>query len=524
MDNKTTGSFYTPVILIEYMVEYVSNRIKPRNILEPSAGDGRFLNHLLKFNSKITLIENDLGKSLLLKELYSSLCNVKCIDYLEYQINNKSEYDLIIGNPPYISKKGMLVKQRNLSMDIIRFFNLEESLFQNIWVVFILQSIKLLSSDGTIFFVLPFEFLQVKYAEKLRNFLETKFKNIEITTFQNKVFSEIDQDVCLVYLSNQGDSKPYIQYTTLLSISDPSITFQSVIMRNKPLKKWSNCILNDFETEKLIKISNMFPKIKTFGEISPGIVTGANSYFILAKNDLDYLSLDTNYYIPIISKASNFEPLLIFNQRDFSRLEQANKPIFLLNLNGTESNTYSLKLNTYIKRGQDLLIDKRYKCKLRNRWFDVPIIKNGDVYFFKRFYWLPKIVVNECNIHTTDIAYNIRFFEKQSPRSFAFCFYNSLTLALCEYNGRFYSGGVGELTPNEFKDLSIPYKIINEADILKLDNLFRIGETYIKIIDYVDSIVLNCLNPSDIFMLQDIRNRYIQRRMKIYNEEEIQDE
>lgn len=43
MDNKLTGSFYTPEKLIEYMTEYAQKRISPRNILEPSAGDGRFV-------------------------------------------------------------------------------------------------------------------------------------------------------------------------------------------------------------------------------------------------------------------------------------------------------------------------------------------------------------------------------------------------------------------------------------------------------------------------------------------------
>ena len=94
------------------------------------------------------------------------------------------------------------------------------------------------------FFVLPFEFLQVQYAEKLREFLETKFNTIEITTFEDGVFSDIEQDVCLVYLSNEKNGKPYIKYTTLISAEDTTKTFESIIMRNKPLKKWSNCIIS----------------------------------------------------------------------------------------------------------------------------------------------------------------------------------------------------------------------------------------------------------------------------------------
>lgn len=61
------------------------------------------------------------------------------------------------------------------------------------------------------FFVLPFEFLQVQYAEKLRIFLEKKFNTIEITTFEDRVFTDIEQDVCQVYFSNEEFAKPFIR-------------------------------------------------------------------------------------------------------------------------------------------------------------------------------------------------------------------------------------------------------------------------------------------------------------------------
>ena len=44
-NKKDTGSFYTPQSLIDYMVSYISVRVRPSSILEPSAGDGRFVNN-----------------------------------------------------------------------------------------------------------------------------------------------------------------------------------------------------------------------------------------------------------------------------------------------------------------------------------------------------------------------------------------------------------------------------------------------------------------------------------------------
>lgn len=182
MNDKETGSFYTPKELIEYMVTYTSARIKPKTILEPSAGDGRFVEPLKKFNAQISLVEFDSMKAASLSSTFAECCTVHCTDFIKYANQCGEKYDLIIGNPPYIAKKKVPENQCLETEKVLKSFNLDKSIFQNLWVSFVISSIKLLSAGGVIFFVLPFEFLQVHYAEKLRAFLETKFNTIEIFT------------------------------------------------------------------------------------------------------------------------------------------------------------------------------------------------------------------------------------------------------------------------------------------------------------------------------------------------------
>ncbi len=179
-------------------------------------------------------------------------------------------------------------------------------------------------------------------------------------------------------------------------------------MRNKPLKKWSNCILNDFETDELMRLSNMFSKIRNFGDISPGIVTGANSYFILSKQNMDALNLSTEHQLSIISKGSSIPPLLFFKPEDFLSLSNTSKRTHMLDLSGLKEADFSDELKAYLLSGEKKEIHNRYKCKKRRRWYDVPIVKKGDVCFFKRFHYVPRIIINSVGIHTTDIAYNIR--------------------------------------------------------------------------------------------------------------------
>ena len=51
MNNKLTGSFYTPNKLVKYMVNKIADEING-DILEPSFGDGRFFDELQEYNFK----------------------------------------------------------------------------------------------------------------------------------------------------------------------------------------------------------------------------------------------------------------------------------------------------------------------------------------------------------------------------------------------------------------------------------------------------------------------------------------
>ena len=508
-EKKMTGSFYTPPKLVEYMVSLFKDK-KISKVMEPSAGDGRFVSALMKLDVKIHAVEIDGSQKDIIETEGSNKAKVTISDFVEFSLKHDEKYDLIIGNPPYINKKNIDKDGRERSKKLVENFQLSESVFQNLWVSFILGSMKLLEKNGSIFFVLPFEFLQVQYAEKLRIFLEKQFDHIEITTFEDRVFENIEQDVCLVLLTNKGDEE-VIKYKTLKSIENTEETFSSEIKRNKPLKKWSNCILNDKETETLIDLPKKYNEIRDYGEISPGIVTGANSFFIINKTSSNKMSAD-KYVLNIISKARYLSNSLFFKKSDFDRLVDDDKEVFLINLNEIKEETVSEKLSEYLAGGVKEGLTKRHKCSSRNRWFDVPIVGKGSAWFFKRYALFPKLVVNESEAYTTDLAYNIRFNKNIDPKSFVFCFFNSLTLTLCEYNGRFYGGGVGELVPSEFKGLSIPYKKISREDIATLDKMFRENKPIFEIIDFVDKKVLN-LDDNNKNVLRDIRTRYVKRRI-----------
>ncbi|MDV0444364.1 Modification methylase Eco57IB [Methanocorpusculaceae archaeon Cs1] len=513
MNSKITGTFYTPLSLANYMIQYVFARHEIQTVLEPSVGNGIFLEGLTKQACAIDVVDIDHDA---LNEI-SVKCyqNVSIINenYLEYAYACEKKYDLIIGNPPYVRKKYLSAHDREISRTLTDEYELSQTVFQNLWVSFILCSLRLLKEEGTIFFVLPFEFLQVQYPCQLRGELEKRFNTIEIITFEKTPFPELEQDVCLVYLSNISKHDPEIKYKTVDSCEHFVPVKEGQIKRNKPLSKWSNAILVDDEMDMVNRLSALYPTIASLGDTAPGIVTAANKFFILNKEKIHDLNCK-EHILPIIKKSSYLRNLLIINEMDFKRLDEDSEDVWFLNLANKSEDQFSSELNEYLLSDVTQNIKSGYKCRHRVKWFWVPVTQRGDLLFFKRYDMIPKLLVNSIDLYTTDLAYNVRIDkEKYDPNSVAFCFYNSLTLLCCEINGRFYGGGVGELTPTEFKSLPLPYQKISKNDVEQLESMFRKGTNYHEITNYVDSIVLKNLTSKELECLRSIRDTYLVRRI-----------
>jgi len=104
---------------------------------------------------------------------------------------------------------------------------------------------------------------------------------------------------------------------------------------------------------------------------------------------------------------------------------------------------------------------------------------------------LPRIIVNKAEALVTDTAYRIRMKPGRNIEDLCFSFYNSLTLLFAETDGRFYGGGVLEVTPNEFKNLPLvfvepkkveyaKFKKAVERELRTPSEYFSFGDDWLK--------------------------------------------
>ena len=215
------------------------------------------------------------------------------------------------------------MRARNICVEA----GLKEAVMQNMWLAFVVGACRLLQPGGSIFFVLPMEFLQVQYAEKLRGYLEELFGIIHIIVFKKALFPEIEQDVCLVYLTNKNCTAKHIRYEVYEDCMKRASVQENSIRRNKPLKKWSNAVLSDDDISLLKNAMNRYPQIKNMGEIAPGIVTGGNRYFILSEEKVEEYQC-REFALPIVQKASYIpKDTIEISETVVNDISRGNKPV-----------------------------------------------------------------------------------------------------------------------------------------------------------------------------------------------------
>ena len=155
------GQYFTPKTVADFMIDLADIPINA-NILEPSCGEGIFLDLLQKkgFNN-LTAYEIDYT-------IAKQFSFVKYESFVTADI--KEKFDLIIGNPPYIRWKNLETELKNELLKNHLWNKYFNSLCDYLYI-FILKSIELLNENGQLIFICPEYWLNTTHSITLRNYM-----------------------------------------------------------------------------------------------------------------------------------------------------------------------------------------------------------------------------------------------------------------------------------------------------------------------------------------------------------------
>ena len=530
MNKKELGSYYTPQRLANFIANYCIQKLDKDSIsiLEPSVGDGSFIEainispEINNFESvELEVVERELVEldKAIQKNNNDAIGLVSNNqDYLLFHSENQNKYSLIIGNPPYVKSNLLTDEQKELALKIHLEQNLSDKRINNIWTAFLISAISKLEDDGILAFVLPLELLQVKFTSEIRELLKSVFARLEIFMFDELQFQECKgQDTVLLIAFKEHPANGTF-YTTVSSMDDLEnnrFVLQQNITVSESDKKWTHHFITPDEYSFLENIKAQLNTVKEVVDNKAGIVTAANDFFIVNEEILRRYRL-RRYGKPIIRKGFFVNGSVTFNGNDFEDLVLQNKPSYLLDFNLANPKRLSKGVQKYVQEGELQELHLRYKCKKRKHWYQVPnIVEQGEAFFFKRAHEYPKLLKNEADVHVTDSAYVVKTKDGIEINDFVYSFYNSLTLAFAELEGRYYGGGVLELTPNEFRTLPIP--LVQAEDFQSYTSEFKNKSKIEDVLNSHNTAILNRslnLSSDEIKKIEFIRRKLIDRRQR----------
>ena len=505
-EQKLRGAYYTPLQLSNAMVNLCASE-NIHSVLEPSCGDGVFLDSLRQLNlieqiGTIDAVEIEPDEAEKVQRNYRTYQNLHVLneDFFEFysrMVDAQTQYDLILGNPPYIRYQYLTETQRELQSNILTSHGMKANKLINAWVAFLVACVQLLSENGRIAFVIPAEILQVAYAEDLRLFLSEHLAKITLITFEQLVFPDIEQEV-VVFIGEKGSVEKGIRIIEMSDLSgfDKLDLQQNGFQKMQHVKeKWTRYFTTAKEMELIqtIRTDKRFARFADYGIINVGITTGNNGYFSISEEVCDEYDLES-VTLPLIGRSSHAHGIF-FTDEDWKKNKASGKSARLVNFPDIPIEDYPEQHKAYIALGEANGENVGYKCSIRDRWYIVPSVWVPDAFFLRRNNFYPKFVLNLCNAVSTDTMHRMKFNSDVKPENILLAYYNSISFAFTEICGRSYGGGVLEILPGEMGNIMLSkLDAIDEETcrslLKRIDAVVREGDDIEKALDIVDKEIL----------------------------------
>lgn len=490
-EQKLRGGYYTPLDLAAYIARWTLAR-KPLHVLEPSCGDGIFIQAISELGRQedltFTGFELQLEEAAKARERAKSNKTLKATingeDFLQWALlqmaGGNKPFDAVLGNPPFIRYQYLPEDAQMKSELIFKALGLPFTKHTNAWVPFVLASIALLKPGGRLGMILPSEIVHVMHAQSLRTFLGITCSRLLIIDPEEIWFEGTLQGAVILFAEKKETPADHSDGLGIVKVKgrefiqeDPSALFDRTSRMNGKtvVGKWTRALLSHSERQLLDTLLDR-PDVHLFDEIAEvdvGIVTGANKFFLVNDETVERYKLQEFAY-PMFGRSEHCPGIIYDKWQHSANSAKGNPTNFIWFKDFLQKPSQSVL--EYIALGEEQDLHIRYKCRIRKPWYRVPSVYSSEIGMLKRSHDTPRLIHNRLDAFTTDTAYRIST-KTVSSEVLIYCFLNSLTALSAELEGRHYGGGVLELVPSEIEKLMLPIPGNIRPNLSMLDAMVR---------------------------------------------------
>jgi adenine-specific DNA methylase len=472
---KELGAFYTPPVMAEKLATWAL-RTPDAKVLDPSVGGLAFLvasaERLAQLGRKPqTVGEHLFGVDLDPLALEAARSderlrlggkNLILSDFFEVDPSRLPAVDALLGNPPYIRYQGFngegdkarqLAEEKGVSLTRLA----------SSWAPFVVHGSSFITRGGRMGQVLPAELLHAQYATEVVEFLRREFGHIAIVVFEERVFPGALEEVVLLFADDRGaEGLADVQLLSCDNVAELDLDLIGAGSRAMvgPTAGRPKLLSQLLPTSTQVLLSELSDRadvrqLGTLASVDIGVVTGANEFFVLPKAKAR--GIDGSLLMPAVSKAAHVAGAT-FTDDDHLVLLASGAPGLMFAADGGSDPSSLRSAGDHIRAGEDRGLHRRYKCRIRDPWWALPVPKTGapDLLLTYCSNDHPRLALNSAGVLNTNTLHGVRCLPGVDPPVLAAGFVNSLALLSAELVGRSYGGGVLKLEPTEAEAVLLP--------------------------------------------------------------------
>lgn len=476
-ESKSQGAYYTNSEVASFLVRWAVRRGE-ETVLDPGFGGGVFLAAAgerlrslggnpatqvfgieLNYDAFRSVAEgNSPGAARLLHR-----------DFFDLMACDLPQVDAVVGNPPFIRYQRFTGDIRRQALCRAAEAGVTLSGLASSWAPFLVHAAGFIRDGGRLAMVAPAELGYAVYARPVIDFLRRTFRSIWIISFASKLFPRLSEEAVLVLAADKG--RPFkgmevIDLPTTSALNEWEIAESPPQgVRVDPVTiiqgeaKLANYVLRP-RTHGLYQELLADVRVLKLGEIADvgiGYVTGDNDFFHLDRETVDRFNLPDDVLRPAVRRGADFCGLRL-TAVDWTQLYDSGRACRLLFLPPDKPVPDSVQ--RYLEDGARRGVLNRYKCRVRDAWYSVPLVYEADGFLTYMSGSDLKLVVNEAGAVAPNTLHIVRLLPgvlsgAERALQLAVAWQSSLTGLSCEMEGHSLGGGLLKLEPKEARRVAV---------------------------------------------------------------------
>ncbi len=477
------GQYATPFPLARNIVEFVRDRyltaIDSIRFLDPAVGAGAFFSALLHSVPKSRVekavgVEIDPQIAAIARDLWEAWeLDIIEADFTQLPFPDCPRYNLHLVNPPYVRHHHFdRAKKRYLQARAKTAVGLNLNGLAGLYCYFLFLAHRWLVPNGFGIWLIPSEFMDVKYGDVVKRYLTEQVSLQHIHRFDAEDMQFCDALVSssiLIFQKREPEQEHKVTFSLGGTLENPRVAKRILQRQLGDITKWTS--IPSKSMSSVFRNVQRLNTTKTIGdlfEIRRGVATGANEFFILDREFAINKALPEQFLRPILPSPRYLNDEKILTANDGLLHVQPSLVLLDCNLEEAELANYPI-LQTYLDWGKSQGFADRYITRHRQPWFKqenrppAPILcsymsrsKSGKsgLRFFRNYskaiatnvylmLYPTQVIQNACenNENLLDELFDLL---KQAKEEYLL------------YEGRTYGGGLHKIEPKELARVQLP--------------------------------------------------------------------